>query len=107
MILATPLPPELARKADRTVPLLRRFGLDMHFTRWRRVVSAQVRQQVLARPKNSFDAIVINTQSVALDLVDLDCPLVVALDATFRQLSEGKWFSEAPMPRLGPRLISA
>jgi glycosyltransferase involved in cell wall biosynthesis len=107
MILATPLPPDLARKAEKTIPFLRRFGLDMHFSRWRKIVSAHVRQQVLARPRNSFDAIVINTQSIALDLIDLDRPLFVSLDATFQQLTESKWFSEAPMPHLGPRLVSA
>jgi glycosyltransferase involved in cell wall biosynthesis len=107
MLLATPLPPELARKADKTIPLLRRFGLDMHFSRWRKIVSAHVRQQVLARPAGSFDAIVINTQSIALDLLDLKCPLFVSLDATFKQLTESRWFSQVSLPRLAPRLVSA
>jgi glycosyltransferase involved in cell wall biosynthesis len=107
LLLATPLPPDLARKADKTVPLLRRFGLDMHFSRWRKIVSAHVLKQVHAKPANSYDAIVVNTQSIALDLLDLPCPLFVALDATFRQLSESRWFSDPPLPNVAPRLVSA
>jgi glycosyltransferase involved in cell wall biosynthesis len=107
LLLATPLPPDLARKADKTAPFLRRFGLDMHFSRWRKIVSAHVLNQVRAKEKGSYDAIVINTQSIALDLLDVACPIFVSLDATFRQLSESRWFSDPPMPRVAPRLISA
>jgi glycosyltransferase involved in cell wall biosynthesis len=107
LLLATPLPPELARKADKTVPFLRRFGLDMHFSRWRKIVSGYVRSQVLAKPPNSFDAIVINTQSVALDLIDIQCPMFVSLDATFHQQAGSRWFSEIAMPNIAPRLVSA
>jgi glycosyltransferase involved in cell wall biosynthesis len=107
LFLATPLPPELARKADMTVPFLRRFGLDMHFSRWRKIVSAHVRKQVLSRPAKSFDAVVINTQSVALDLIDLPCPIFVSLDATFQQQASSRWFSEVALPKIAPRLVAA
>lgn len=107
LLLATPLPPELARKADKTLPLLRRFGLDMHFTRWRKIVSAHVLNQVRALQPGSYDAIVINTQSIALDLLEIDVPIFVSLDATFRQLSESRWFSDPPLPNVAPRLVSA
>jgi alpha-maltose-1-phosphate synthase len=107
LLLATPLPPELARKADKTLPLLRRFGLDMHFTRWRKIVSAHVLNQVRALPPGSYDAIVINTQSIALDLLDIEVPVFVSLDATFRQLSQSRWFSDPPLPNVAPRLVSA
>jgi glycosyltransferase involved in cell wall biosynthesis len=107
LINATPLPDALAKKADRSIPLLRRFGLDQHFARWRRIVSAHVRELVEARRAGGFDAVVVNTQSVALDLADLPRPLFVALDATFSQLAQSRWFGEPPSHHLGPRLISA
>jgi glycosyltransferase involved in cell wall biosynthesis len=107
LMLATPLPPELARKADKTVPFLRRFGLDMHFSRWRKIVSAHVLKQVREKRAGSYDAIFINTQSIALDLLDVPCPLFVSLDATFRQLSGSRWFSDPPLPNVAPRLVSA
>ena len=107
LLLATPLPPDLARKADKTLPVLRRFGLDMHFTRWRKIVSAHVLNQVRARRPGSYDAIVINTQSIALDLLEIDVPIFVSLDATFRQLSQSRWFSDPPLPNVAPRLVSS
>jgi glycosyltransferase involved in cell wall biosynthesis len=102
---ATPLPPELASKADATIRGLRRVGLDNHFARWREVVSEHVRSQIDTLDFK-FDAIVANTQSVGLDLVDVGKPLFVAFDATFWQLSEGRWFSDPPLGRLGSKLIS-
>jgi glycosyltransferase involved in cell wall biosynthesis len=102
---ATPLPPELAGEADRTMRGLRRFGLDNHFARWRNVVSAHVRNEVDQRA-GTFDALVVNTQSVGLDLVDVGKPIFAALDATFQQLSQGRWFSNPPLGRIAPKLIS-
>ena len=111
MLNATPLPDHLARKAEWTVRGLRRFGLDLHFARWRDVVSLHVRNLVNALDLEKFDAIVVNTQSVALNLADLSLPLFVCLDATFRQLGESKWFSDPPLgsiaTKLNSRLIKA
>jgi glycosyltransferase involved in cell wall biosynthesis len=104
LLNATPLPDHLARKADATMRGLRRFGLDMHFARWRNVVSAHVRDLVAARDLSAFGAIVVNTQSIALNLIDLPRPLLVCLDATFRQLSESKWFSDLPLGALATTL---
>jgi glycosyltransferase involved in cell wall biosynthesis len=105
LLNATPLPAELAKEADRTVRGLRRLGLDKHFARWRNVVSEHVRSEVDRRIAE-FDAVVVNTQSVALNLADLKKPLLVAFDATFRQLSAGRWFSDPPLGRVGTKLIS-
>lgn len=107
MINATPLPEALAKKADATIPFLRRFGLDQHFARWRKIVSAHVGDLVAKKDPSSFEAIVVNTQSVALDLIDVSKPLFVALDATFTQLAQSRWFGEPPASSLGPKLISA
>jgi len=105
LLNATPLPAELAKEANRTVRGLRRLGLDNHFARWRNVVSEHVRSEVDRRIAE-FDAVVVNTQSVALNLADLKKPLLVAFDATFRQLSAGRWFSDPPLGRVGTKLIS-
>jgi hypothetical protein len=104
LLNATPLPDDLAAKADWTAPGLRRFGLDMHFGRWRKVASAHVRSLLDARGTKSFDAIVVNTQSVALELIEVDRPLFVCLDATFRQLTESKWFSDPPLGKVAAQL---
>jgi glycosyltransferase involved in cell wall biosynthesis len=97
---ATPLPPDLEAKANFTVRGLRRFGLDNHFARWRQVVSAHVHEAVEAR-LGEFEAVVVNTQSVGLDLADCRRRLFVACDATFRQLCEGRWFSDPPLGKVG------
>lgn len=93
---AVPLPPRLQARADRTLRGLRRFGLDFHAARWRRIVSAHARQSVeeAARARRP-DVIVVNTQSVALELSRLSeqFPLVVCLDATFAQLKRSRWFA--------------
>lgn len=88
LVNATPLPGPLEKKANRSIPLLRKFGLDMQFARWRSVASAHVRKLI---ESHDFDAILINTQSVALDLGDIRKPLFIALDATFSQLSRDGW----------------
>ena len=96
LLNATPLPPDKQRQADFTVPGLRRYGLDFHNARWRLTVSEHVRSQLDALCKTvRVDAVVVNTQSVALDLIDLGdkIPLFVCLDATFAQLSRSKWFA--------------
>lgn len=88
LVNATPLPELLEKKANRSIPLLRKFGLDMHFTRWRNVASAHVRKLIEGR---NYDVLLINTQSIALDVGDIRKPLFVALDATFSQLSRDGW----------------
>jgi glycosyltransferase involved in cell wall biosynthesis len=93
---AVPLPPRLQRRADRTIRGLRRFGLDYHVARWRRIVSRHVRGQLLTlRSRNRIDAVVINTQSIGLHLADLgpELPLFICLDATFQELRRNGWFS--------------
>lgn len=91
---ATPLPPEL-RGAERGIRGLSRLGLDWQLTRWRRAASAnaasQLRELSLAE---RVDAIVVNTQSVGLEIPALmsGVPCWVALDATFEQLARSRWF---------------
>lgn len=91
---ATPLPPEL-RGAERGIRGLSRFGLDWQITRWRRAVSenAASRLRELVR-REPVDAIVVNTQSVGLEIPRLipEIPCWVALDATFEQLARSRWF---------------
>jgi glycosyltransferase involved in cell wall biosynthesis len=91
-----PMPEAIQRQADFTVRGLRRWGLDFHVARWRRVASRQARRQLdELRRRERVEAVVVNTQSVALSLVDppLGLPFFVALDATFRQLSRSRWFA--------------
>ncbi len=93
---AVPLPPRLQRRADFSIRGLRRFGMDFHIARWRRVVSAHARARIEAlRSRQRIDAVVVNTQSVALDLTALcrSVPIAVCLDATFAQLRRTPWFS--------------
>jgi glycosyltransferase involved in cell wall biosynthesis len=107
---ATPLPPELEHKANRSVRGLRHWGLDFGHVRWRRAVSGFVRGQVLERLRSeTLDAIVVNTQSIALGLAEIAAttPVLVCLDATFRQLARTGWFAPAPSSRwLGPLLLA-
>lgn len=107
LLNATPLPPEMAKDAERTVPGLRRFGLDMHFERWRKAVSAHVGKLVAERDQQSYDVIVANTQSVALDLAESKRPIFVCLDATFRQLGASRWFSDPPIAKVAEKLNAA
>jgi len=103
LLNATPLPPALATRANLTVPGLRGFGLDFHATRWRLAVSRHVRAQVdELRRRQPLDALVVNTQSVALELADLaqEMPVFVCLDATFTQLARSRWFAPNMLARL-------
>ncbi|MBL9136108.1 MAG: glycosyltransferase family 4 protein [Verrucomicrobiales bacterium] len=98
----TPLPPELARRADLTIRGLRRFGLDFHVARWRKIVSAHAAEQLDAlRRDHRLHAVVVNTQSVALNLaaVATKLPLFVCLDATFEQLQRSRWFAPNTLAR--------
>lgn len=96
VINATPLPPRLALWANSTVRGLRRWGLDFHIARWRRLTSRHVRTQLEGlRARQHIDAVVVNTQSVALDLLLIakELPVYVCLDATFAQLARSSWFA--------------
>ena len=91
-----PFPEPMRRKAEFTVRGLRRIGLDFHLARWRRVASRHARALVDdVRRRHPIDALVVNTQSVGLDLIgpDLALPVFVGLDATFRQLARSPWFA--------------
>ena len=91
-----PLPADLQRRADFSVRGLRKLGLDFQASRWRSVTSARARALLDdLRRRERVDAVVVNTQSVALDLADLaaELPLVVCLDATFDQLARSPWFA--------------
>lgn len=102
LLNATPLPESLRAQADRTIPGLRRFGLDLHSTRWRRLVSRHVRRQLdELRRQHRVDAVVVNTQSIALALADLapQLSLFVCLDATFAQLARSRWFAPNAVSR--------
>ncbi|HSH94770.1 MAG TPA: glycosyltransferase family 4 protein [Roseimicrobium sp.] len=110
VIHATPLPENLERRANVSVPVLRKSGLDFQNARWRRTVSAHVRRQLdELRRRVKIDAVVVNTQSVALDLVSIaeELPVLVALDATFAQLARSRWFApNAPTRWLLPLTLS-
>jgi glycosyltransferase involved in cell wall biosynthesis len=102
VIDAMPLPPDLQRRADFSIPLLRRYGLDFQNARWRFAVSQNVRQQLAAlRVTQQIDAVVVNTQSVALQLGDVakELPVCVCLDATFHQLASSPWFAPNTLSR--------
>lgn|GEM_PF-678475 len=92
---ALPLPPSLRRLGDTSIRGLRKFGLDFHITRWRLAISRHARRQLDAlRARERIDAVVVNTQSAGLELEDLtDLPVLVGLDATFRQLANSPWFA--------------
>jgi hypothetical protein len=93
---AVPLPPGWRSLGERTIPLLRRYGLDLHVTRWRLVTSRYVRGRLDAlREADPVDAVVVNTQSVGLDLARLaaELPVFVCLDATFTELARSPWFA--------------
>jgi glycosyltransferase involved in cell wall biosynthesis len=91
-----PLPPHLRRLGDTSIRGLRKVGLDFHATRWRVAISRHAREQLAElRKRIGVDAIVVNTQSVGLELGELprEIPTLVALDATFRQLAGSLWFA--------------
>jgi len=104
VINATPLPADLVWRAHFSVRGVRKWGLDFQNARWRMTVSRFVRTELDSlRARCPIDAVVANTQSVALELADLDrtIPLFVCLDATFEQLSRSPWFA----PNRGTRLF--
>jgi len=93
---ATPLPARLAFRASFSIRGLRKWGLDFHNSRWRMAVSRYVRDQLVPLvDRSQIDAIVVNTQSVALALAEITrrAPVFVCLDATFHQLSGSHWFA--------------
>lgn len=97
-----PLEGRYARWGNWTVPGLRRWGLDLGFMRWRLAASRQALSRVReARQRETFDAVVVNTQSVGLNLAEIaeEMPLFVALDATFEQLLATPWVSPSPLAR--------
>jgi glycosyltransferase involved in cell wall biosynthesis len=92
---ALPLPGLLRSWGERTIPLLRRYGLDFHGARWRHAASLNINRRLDAlSAREKIDALVVNTQSVGLLLGKRArrTPTFVALDATFRQLAESPWF---------------
>jgi glycosyltransferase involved in cell wall biosynthesis len=104
VIDATPLPPSLSHWANFSVRGLRKWGLDFGSARWRMTVSSFVRQEVnRLGASHVLDAIVVNTQSVALELAEMAAvlPVFVCFDATFEQLAASPWFA----PNLGSRLF--
>lgn len=96
VIHATPLPPGMRWWSDTSIPGLRSAGLDFHNSRWRLTISQHVRQEVdRLLQKQPIDALIVNTQSVALHLTELASrmPLYVCLDGTFHQLASSHWFA--------------
>ncbi len=108
---ALPLPPDLGRLGDTSVRGLRKFGLDLHSTRWRIAASRHLRRQLDdLRRREDIGAVVVNTQSMGLELESLPpgMPVFVALDATFRQLAGSPWFApNAPSRWLQPLTLRA
>ena len=91
---ATPLPPDLRQFGETSIKGLRRWNLDGWPTRWRLAASRHVRRQLeAAHAADPLAAVVVNTQSVGLDLPRWPgCPPVyVALDATFAELVRTGW----------------
>lgn len=98
LLNVAPLPPEIESQAAEPFRGAVRLGLGTHYRRWREVASAYaarlVGQHLAQEPAPS--ALVVNTQSVALDLPALlpdKLPLFVCLDATFTQLRHTPWFA--------------
>lgn len=99
---ATPLPARLERRANWSIRGLRRWGLDFQNARWRLTVSRHAREQLdRLRSRQPIDAVVVNTQSVALALGDTarELPVFVCLDATFAQLARSRWFAPNAVSR--------
>lgn len=98
-----PLPPNLERQAAPPFRGAARLGLSPDYRRWRELASghaARLTQSALAA--TPYDALVVNTQSVGLNLASLlpsDLPLAVCLDATFEQLRGTPWFGRFAMER--------
>jgi glycosyltransferase involved in cell wall biosynthesis len=93
---ALPLPAHLRRLGDASIRGLRKVGLDFHGTRWRLAASRHLREQLdVLRQREQINALVVNTQSMglALDGLQPELPVFVALDATFTQLARSPWFA--------------
>jgi len=102
IVNAAPIAPPWRWWGNLSVRGLRRWGLDFGHTRWRIAASRHVRSQVeCLRSTMRIDALVVNTQSVGLSLVDLaqHIPVFVAMDATFDQLARTPWFGPNRMSR--------
>lgn len=110
VIHATPLPSGMKWRADFSIRGLRKAGLDFHNARWRLTVSEHVRNELEAlRAKQPLEAVIVNTQSVALHLSEIakEVPVCVCLDATFQQLAGSHWFApNAPTRWLLPLTLA-
>ncbi len=100
-----PLPPDLERSATDRLPGAVRLGLSTHYRRWRQIASHHAAQLLRQSIDTHPDArtVVVNTQSVALDLPEtlpLDFSLLLCLDATFTQLRSTPWFAPNAPSRL-------
>ena len=104
LIHATPVPAPRSYWANFSVRGLRKWGLDFGNLRWRTSVSRFVRDQLdRLCEQQDIDAVVVNTQSVALALARwrVSLPLFICLDATFSQLAASRWFA----PNSGSRIF--
>lgn len=106
---AAPIPPDLAWFGNSSIRGLRRWGLDGGATRWRIAASRHALRQVMAGHRQKpYDAVVVNTQSVALALAKWrGCPpLFVCMDATFRQLARTPWLAPGTIgPWVAPIML--
>ena len=105
-----PLPADLAWFGETSIRGLRRWGLDLGATRWRMAASQHALRLVRqAHSRRPYDAIVVNTQSVALSFARWrGCPpLLVCMDATFRQLAKTPWFASGTIGRCAAPLMLA
>lgn len=93
---ANPLPPNYDWRANFSVRGLRKFGLDFSVARYRWFASSYVLDQVHEIERGGrLDGIFVNTQSVGLRLIEhaRQMPVLVGLDATFRQMGREAWFA--------------
>lgn len=107
---AVPLPADLRRFGDWSIRGLRRWGWDLHPTRWRLAASWNVvRKLRAAQAEQPLSAIVVNTQSVGLELPRWReaPPYYVCLDATFAQLARSPWLAPGRLGRLAAPLTLA
>jgi len=102
LIDAVPLPKALRRFGDGSIRILRRWGWDFHATRWRLAASWNaLRQLQVLHLQQPVDAVVVNTQSVGLELCRWKSapPYYVCLDATFAQLARSPWLAPRRLGR--------
>lgn len=96
-----PLPEEREAAAQDKIRGAVRLGISTYYRKWREQASSHALE--LWRKNGSGDALVVNTQSVGLDLpgqLPDQLPMFVCLDATFRQLSSSPWFAPNTPSRL-------